>query len=161
MMKALRRLMGRPAVENLRPSNFTDVGRLLEIDQACFDKFLPEGTSLQGASGMLTVMEKDGVVIGYIGICTIDFRDLRITDIAVDPKHQGHGVGRKFLTKAIESAASVGLEKLSALVPESNLGALEFFKACGFMAMDVYPGCYESRDCDGILMVRAVPRMKS
>lgn len=68
-----------------------------------------------------------------------------VTDVAVDPRFQGHGIGRALLTRSIRALADAGDERLGLAVSHGNrardlyarLGFVEIFESWRFMIVGV------------------------
>lgn len=52
--------------------------------------------------------------------------------LAISPKHQRQGYGKKLVNKAIEELRKVGCLKLNTQIRKSNISAIEFYKRIGF-----------------------------
>lgn len=57
---------------------------------------------------------------------------LEICGLAVDPEHQGGGVGRALIEAAARDAAGRGARRLTLRVLSSNAGARRLYESCGF-----------------------------
>lgn len=77
------------------------------------------------------VYEDDGQVIGYAGLCTV----LPISDvqtIAIDPRYQGKGLGRKLLTLLIDTARERQALDVMLEVRFDNHTAIGLYESMGF-----------------------------
>jgi len=77
--------------------------------------------------------------------------------IAVDPRHQAQGVGKRLLLHALEFARAwqqtTGVRSVQLNVADTNRRALEFFTRTGFVVLDPNDGTYP-RGQRSIRMVR-------
>jgi ribosomal protein S18 acetylase RimI-like enzyme len=62
-----------------------------------------------------------------------------VSAMAVFPKHQGKGLGKRMLEMAKEQAHQSGYGKVSLLVFEQNEGAVELYRRNGFRVVDRAP----------------------
>ena len=73
----------------------------------------------------------DKEVVGYGGlICYGD--EAHITNIAVDPMHQGHGIATRLLRELIPQAIEMGARAVSLEVRVTNWGAQRIYARFGF-----------------------------
>lgn len=84
---------------------------------------------------------------------------LYISSLAVDPEAQGRGIGSGLLERAIDRAARLGVEQLSLIVFEQNLGARRLYARFGFEEIDrrsIVPHPLIHATGAALLMVRTV-----
>lgn len=93
----------------------------------------------------------DGPVVGYV-IYELHRNRLHILNFAVAPKFRKKNVGRQMLLKLVSKLSPARRNKIMLEVRETNLGALNFFKACGFRAVSVIRDFYEDATEDAFLM---------
>ena len=62
-----------------------------------------------------------------------------ISGMAVFPQYRGNGIGKQFLKKAEEDAKAQGLDKLSLIVFEKNLGARMLYERTGYKETNSEP----------------------
>jgi ribosomal protein S18 acetylase RimI-like enzyme len=79
-----------------------------------------------------------------------------INGLAVDPDHQGVGVGRTLIEAAVERARQQGARKVSLRVLDDNAIARRLYERCGFVVEGVLKGEFllEGRYSDDIFMAR-------
>lgn len=104
------------------------------------------------------VYEKDGRVVGVVGLAIIWSDLAEIRSLAVDVIHQGMGIGKQLVRWTIEEARRLQIRKLMSLTYEQ-----QFFEKLGFEVVDkdslplkVWTDCVKcpKRDgCDEIAMV--------
>lgn len=109
----------------------------------------------------LLVAEIDGAVVGYVAIrqavaLASHAHVLEISGLAVDPAHQGAGVGRRLVEAALADARARGARKVSLRVLASNAGARRLYERCGFVVEGVLRDEFrlDGRFVDDVLMAR-------
>jgi ribosomal-protein-alanine N-acetyltransferase len=80
---------------------------------------------------LLAESGESGRIVGYVGIWSI-LDESHLTSIAVDPVHQGRGVGKALLRFAIAEAVSRGAAMMTLEVRVSNATAIALYRAHGF-----------------------------
>lgn len=97
----------------------------------------------------------DPRVIGFAGVqARPDIA--HITNVAVDPTHQRHGVGWRLLEWVLDAAADLGSAALTLEVRTSNDVARRLYQRIGFTEVGVRPGYYRFPDEDAVLMRRSL-----
>jgi ribosomal protein S18 acetylase RimI-like enzyme len=87
----------------------------------------------------------DGVVAGYVSLhqsipLPSHTHVLEITGLAVDPRFQGQGIGRRLVREAQREAGLRGARKLSLRVLAPNASARALYDSCGFEVEGVLRG---------------------
>lgn len=87
--------------------------------------------------GGVLVAEVDGQVAGYAAVrqamrIPSHAHVLDLNGLAVDPGHQGHGVGRALVEASVVRARSLGARKLDLRVLGTNQRARRLYESCGF-----------------------------
>jgi len=99
-----------------------------------------------------------------IGFAVMKFGDERahLVLLAVEPRHQRTGVGRKLLAWLIESAVVAGITSVHVELRAHNRVGLAFYRAMGFSETLRVPGYYQGRETAirMIHMLRA-PQMRA
>ena len=90
---------------------------------------------------------------GYICMYTA-LDEGEITNVAVDEKDRGRGVGQALLKEAFKCAKRKGLEKIFLEVRESNVPAIELYKKTGFEKTGIRRGFYRNPTEDALLMMK-------
>jgi GNAT superfamily N-acetyltransferase len=105
------------------------------------------------------VAESGGRVVGYLSLhqpvpLPSHRHVLEVNGLAVDPGHQGHGVGRRLVEQAKREARRRGARKLSLRVLAPNEPARRLYETCGFVVEGVLRGEFvlEGRPVDDLLM---------
>lgn len=94
----------------------------------------------------LTLVACDG--LGLAGFAVMQFGDERghLVLLAVRPRSQRQGVGRRLLTWLLASARTAGIAELSLELRAGNAGARAFYRALGFSDSGLLPGYYRNRE---------------
>ncbi len=115
-------------------------------------------TTSSDPDGVL-VAEGDGEVLGFVILHqTIPLPShqhvLQINGLAVDPAHQGRGIGRFLVEEAKTEALRRGARKLSLRVLSPNDSARRLYASCGFEVEGVLRGEFllDGQLVDDVLM---------
>jgi ribosomal protein S18 acetylase RimI-like enzyme len=111
------------------------------------------------APGDVLVAGLDGVVVGYAMLhqpipVPSHAHVLEVNGLAVDPAHQGRGVGRALVEAAQAEAVRRGARKLGLRVLGTNPAARRLYEACGFVVEGVLRGEFRigGVEVDDVLM---------
>lgn len=133
-----------------------DLPQVLSIEKACFRRpwsahsYRFELTENPAARYFVAL--RDGAVCGYGGMHLI-LEEGHITNLAVDPKLRGQGIGRQLLGEMIRVAANLGARYLTLEVRAGNAAAISLYRSAGFVPVSVRKGYYEEEGEDGLLML--------
>ncbi|XQY91069.1 GNAT family N-acetyltransferase [Metabacillus sp. HB246100] len=129
----------------IRLSQAKDFAQLLHLDHKVWNEVTTpsvinwesiEQFSSKNPEGSQLVALDDGMVVGYLGYhypTPLETnKHVYEMDIAVNPDHQGKGVGSMLLHTFIEMAQKHSIHKLSLRVLESNQKAIHFYRKNGF-----------------------------
>jgi ribosomal protein S18 acetylase RimI-like enzyme len=107
------------------------------------------------------VAEIDGVVAGYAILgraLTLPARGhvLELRGLAVDPRRQRSGAGRRLVEASVEQARERGARKLALRVLGTNIRARKLYESCGFIVEGVLHAEFflDGRYVDDIMMAR-------
>jgi ribosomal protein S18 acetylase RimI-like enzyme len=140
----------RPSVSGarLRPATAADVPRLSELAQAAYGHYVeriggpPRPMTDDYAevvrSYQVTVAERRGEIIGLI-VLGVDDEGFVIENVAVDPAHQGSGVGRALLELAEAEARRAGFDSIYLYTHERMTENLELYSRIGYLEYDRRP----------------------
>lgn len=136
----------------------TDAQRCAELERALFagddpwhaEVFLQ---ALDSGHHYLAARE-GGSLVGYAGLARIG-REAEVHTLAVDPAHQGRGIGRALLRALLEHATgtTVFLE-----VRTDNESALALYRSEGFAVVGTRRGYYRPSGADAFTMRREACR---
>lgn len=144
-----------PGTARVREMASGDLPRVLEIEKLCFG----ERWSLTAFQGELAnkastyfILEDDaGETIGYAGYWLI-LEESHITTIAVEPGHQGTGLGELLLLTLIEHASTHGAKWITLEVRASNTVAQNLYAKYGFTSLGRRRGYYQDNGEDALIM---------
>jgi putative acetyltransferase len=126
-----------PAVR-IRPAREADLGRILDIHRAAFDTpteaALVEALIAGGYATVSLVALADAVVVGHVLLSPGEIVGeggetwplLVLAPVAVEPSHQGQGIGSALVTAALHTARKAGARVVSVL------GHPEYYPRFGF-----------------------------
>lgn len=123
-----------------------DYERLFEIEQAAHLVPWSKGTLLnsQGDRFLNLKLTENGEIIGFV-ICQTVLDEATLFNIAIDPKYQGQGYGKRLLAALISQLKSKDIATLWLEVRESNL-ARKLYDASGFNEVDIRKNYYPTPD---------------
>lgn len=103
------------------------------------------------ADRIYLVARAGGRVVGYAGMLLIG-ADGHVTTVAVDPDHQGGGVGTRLVLGLIREAAAQGIEAVTLEVRASNQPALALYRRFGFAPAGVRAAYYRDPVEDALVL---------
>jgi len=83
----------------------------------------------------LLIVEHDGEVVGSVMVGYEGHRGW-VNYLAVDPDHQGRGLGRRLMERAEEILGQLGCAKVNLQVRSSNEAAIGFYRRIGYSVDD-------------------------
>jgi ribosomal protein S18 acetylase RimI-like enzyme len=132
----------------LRRATDADVPRLTELVQAAYGHYVER---IGGAPRPLTddyaavvrehdvtVAERDGEIAGLIVLAAGD-EGFVVDNVAVDPAHQGSGVGRALLEHAEAAARRAGFDSIHLYTHERMTENLALYERIGYAEYDRRP----------------------
>jgi ribosomal protein S18 acetylase RimI-like enzyme len=80
------------------------------------------------------VAEDAGELVGYAIVARAEtvLDEGLVISLAVDPSHQGRGVGRALMQRAIDAACEAGIRTLELTVAPENVAAVHLYQTLGF-----------------------------
>jgi len=141
----------------LQPATIRDLSALRKLEKACFEK---DAWPLLDLIAVLTWPDvirikavENGMMIGFVaGEPRSSKREFWIATIAVDPRYQRRGIGRRLLRACEEQAQ---LHQLKLTVRISNQPAISLYEKEGYRTMDIWKGYYVDGE-DGLVMGKMV-----
>lgn len=139
---------------NIRWMIRDDMNEVLAIEKQAFefpwqhDDFV-RCLRLRNAVGMTA--EYDDAVLGFM-VYELHKDRLHILNFAVHEKYRRNGIGQQMVAKLTGKLSAARRNRIMLEVRETNLAALNFFKACGFKAVSVLKDFYEDTTEDAFLM---------
>jgi L-amino acid N-acyltransferase YncA len=109
------------------------------------------------------VAEVDGQVVGWLSVSP--FREREAYDstaevsVYVDASTRGRGVGWLLLSRAVELAPTLNLNRLLGMIFAHNEASLRLFERAGFERWGLLPGVcrLDDRDADVVIVGRGTP----
>jgi ribosomal protein S18 acetylase RimI-like enzyme len=154
----------------IRPAREADDAALRRLDIATWSWMVtpsaakPDDEPFFGAATRpedVLVAAVAGAVAGYVRLgpalpLESSRHVLEIRGLAVDPAHQGHGIGRLLMGAAVDAATARGARKLTLRVLSSNAIARALYESCGFEVEGILRETFllEGRYVDDVLMAR-------
>jgi len=127
-----------------------DFAQVLAIEETCFefpwtsDEFRQ---CLQQPNCLGMVAEHEGHAVGFVIYETPKNRIL-VTNIAVSPEFQRHGVARQMIQKLVTKMIQQRRHKVAIAIRETNLPALLCFRALGFKIATTLKNFYDDQNED-------------
>jgi ribosomal protein S18 acetylase RimI-like enzyme len=129
----------------LRPATAADVPRLHELVQAAYGHYVerlggpPRPMTDDYADVVrnqsVTVAERRGELVGLIALGVGD-EGFVVDNVAVDPSHQGSGVGRALLEHAEDAARRAGFDSIYLYTHETMTENLALYARLGYVEYD-------------------------
>jgi ribosomal-protein-alanine N-acetyltransferase len=139
----------------VRPAHIDDLKAILEIESVSFatpwslEAFKVELKDNEYARYLC--LELDGQVIGYMGLWFI-LDEGHITNIAINPNHQGQHWGEFLMRSVMEIMVEQGMERMTLEVRVSNSPAQSLYQRLGFAIAGVRKGYYADTGEDAMIM---------
>ena len=126
----------------LRPCTAGDLAAVVEIERRCTAFPWSEQLFLSSlATDIGSVLAREGLVLGF-SLFSLVLDEACLLNIAVDPAHQGEGLGRHLLQQGLDRVKSLGAASCYLEVRESNEVARSLYRAFGFEVVGERPGYY-------------------
>ena len=140
----------------IREMQLDDLEQVMVLEQDLFSVPWTENgffSFLIREDALFLVAEEDGEILGYCGVLMVlDEGD--ITNVAVDRKRQGKGIGKKLIRGLIKKTVQAGVTRLHLEVRPSNAAAIALYEGQGFRRTGIRKNYYESPTEDAVLMCR-------
>ena len=82
--------------------------------------------------GQIFFAINDGKVIGTAAMVLVEERIFELSKMAVDPKYQGLGIGRRIIDECIKFAKNHKAQEIFLITNDKLLPALELYRSSGF-----------------------------
>jgi ribosomal protein S18 acetylase RimI-like enzyme len=132
----------------LRPATAADVPRLTALVRSAYGHYVeriggPPGPLTEDYADVVrsyrvTVAERDGQTVGLV-VMGVDDEGFFIANVAVDPSHQGGGVGRALLEHAEEEARRAGYDSVYLYTHERMTENIALYTRIGYVEYDRRP----------------------
>lgn len=130
---------------DIRPMHWSDIAAVHAIESEVFtvdpwtlEQFWGE---LAQPTRQYVVAESAGELVGYAGVYVLP-PDADVQTVAVSPRGQGHGVGRRLLEDLICRAKDAGCTHLILEVRSDNDAAIGLYRRFGFEQISTRPNYY-------------------
>jgi len=134
------------APPRLRPATAADVARLAEIARAAYARYverlggreprpMSEDYAAVLAGKQVLVAERDGELAGLV-VLAVDPEGFVVDNVAVDPQHEGTGIGRALLQAAEAEAARAGYDSIYLYTHERMTENIALYKRIGYVEYD-------------------------
>ena len=143
------------APASLRPATAADAPRLSELVHAAYGHYvarvggpprpMTDDYAAVVRSQQVTVAERGGEIVGLIVLAVGD-EGFAVDNVAVDPQHQGSGVGRALLEHAEDAARRAGFDSIHLYTHERMTENLALYARIGYVE-------YDRRDHGGARLV--------
>jgi len=130
-------------ITSIRPASLDDIPAIVEIEKKTNQ--MP-WTKAQFLSSMevghySSVLQKENNILGF-AIYSPIIPESHLLNIAIDPAHQGMGLGDKLLQQIILQNKTIGVKLISLEVRVSNLSAINLYEKRGFHKDAIRPDYY-------------------
>jgi ribosomal protein S18 acetylase RimI-like enzyme len=129
----------------LRPATGADVPRLTELVDTAYGRYVeriggPPGPMTEDYADVVrnrqvTVAERGGEIVGLVVLGAGD-EGFVVDNVAVDPAHQGSGVGRALLEHAEEAAWRAGFDSIYLYTHEKMTENQALYARIGYVEYD-------------------------
>ena len=111
--------------EEIRP-----LFELAEDSKAQLDEYLDQGRVLVATRG--------SAIIGHLQLVpTTQSGQIELKNMAVVPEHQGSGIGRALVTRAVSRTAADGWSRMLVGTAAADIGNLRFYQRLGFRMVSI------------------------
>lgn len=105
----------------------------------------------QTNSRCFVALAPHSVVVGFGCLLTTGF-ETHVTNIAVAPQFQRHGIGQQLLCRLVDESIALGLQEVTLEVRATNASASRLYERFGFVEEGVRPKYYADTGEDAIIM---------
>ena len=133
-----------------------DLNEVMAIEQQAFtlpwskQSYLGE---LKNQFATYLVCDRQAQLAGYVGLWVV-FEEAHITNVAVDPKWRGQGLGRVLMEEAEKIARQKKALRILLEVRPSNYVALALYESMDYMETDRRKAYYSDNGEDAIIMTK-------
>lgn len=141
----------------VRRMRLHDLPEVVAIEQACFSQPWTqngfEDALFQGQNIFVAALDSEEKVVGYAGLYT-SFDEGDITNVAVDERVRGRGIGQKIIQYLLLQARAQGVRNIFLEVRKSNDAAKRLYEKNGFHVIGERKAFYRNPTEDALLMSR-------
>lgn len=150
IIKAIYNRFGRVTV-----MDESHIDGVVEIENTCFSHPWTKNGIIEAQNNRTSffVFEKDGKVVGYVGVSVI-LDEGYITNIATLPEYRGQGIATSLLTRLDSVAKLEGLSFISLEVRKTNQKAILLYEKFGYKTEGVRKNFYDDPKEDALIMTK-------
>ena len=130
-------------ITSIRPASLDDILSIVEIENKTNQMPWSKAQFLSSmeVGHYSLVMHKESDILGF-AIYSPIIPESHLLNIAIDPVHQGKGLGDKLLKQIILQNKTIGVKTISLEVRASNLTAINLYEKRGFHKDAIRPDYY-------------------
>ena len=137
-----------------RPASSDDISAILEIENKTNQMPWTEAqfiSSMEVGHFSVVLHEKNNIQV--FAIYSPIVPESHLLNIAIDPAHQGKGLGDKLLQQVIFQNKTMGVQVISLEVRVSNLPAIKLYEKRGFLKDAIRPDYYSGPPKEDALLM--------
>ena len=138
----------------MRPASLDDISAIVEIEnetnQMPWSK--EQFISSMEVGHFSIVLHEDNDILGF-AIYSPIIPESHLLNIAIDPAHQGKGLGDELLQQIILQNKTIGVKVISLEVRVSNLPAINLYEKRGFHKDAIRPNYYSGSPKEDALLM--------
>ena len=137
-----------------RPASSDDISAILEIENKTNQMPWTEAQFISSMEvGHFSVVLHEKNNIQGFAIYSPIVPEAHLLNIAIDPAHQGKGLGDKLLQQVIFQNKTMGVQVISLEVRISNLPAIKLYEKRGFLKDAIRPNYYSGPPKEDALLM--------
>lgn len=143
----------------LRPASVEDLPDIVKLEETFEpgDRFSEQSYRyLIRSNSFVWVLEDTEFIGTAVVLVRKNSKTARLYTVAISEKFRGQGLGKRFITDIVEKLTSLGYNKLSLEVKESNINAWKLYESLGFKLQNLIENYY----ADGSTAKRYVKDLK-
>lgn len=138
------------------PMQRDDVDRVMVVESSAYGEHHWSKDSFYGElsnnlAKYFCAFSKDDEIVGYAG-CWQIIDEAHLTNIAVNPTHQGKKIGEALLQKIIDECYKSEIKYITLEVRVSNTSASKLYEKYGFKSLGERKGYYQNNNEDALIM---------
>ncbi len=143
----------------ISPMSLKHLTRVMQIERESFSdpwsqtSFISELSDNSYASYFIAIYQD--MIVGYIGGWLVT-DELHITNLAVDKKFRGLGIGQQLIDGIIEYSKDRGINRATLEVRASNNSAMNLYRKKGFTSVGYRPNYYTNNKEDAMIMWKEI-----
>ena len=141
-------------ITSMRPASLDDILSIVEIENKTNQMPWSKAQFLSSmeVGHYSLVMHKESDILGF-AIYSPIIPESHLLNIAIDPVHQGKGLGDKLLKQIILQNKTIGVKIISLEVRVSNLPAINLYEKRGFQKDAIRPDYYSGSPKEDALLM--------